>query len=77
MPSMKLHLHKSSLIMMAALALISGCAGLKESRPILPIRDYEKMVVGDLNADYIGTQNCLAACHEHDKLKQFFDIQHN
>jgi DmsE family decaheme c-type cytochrome len=61
------------LIMMGLFALLSGCSSLKESKPILPIRDYEKMIVGNLYADYVGTENCLAACHEHDRLKLFFD----
>lgn len=69
----KHHLNKSRLVMMVMLAAISGCIGIKESKPILPIREYEKMIVGNLNADYVGTPNCLAACHEHDKLKLFFD----
>ena len=73
MTSRKCHLNTSLLIMMGILAFISGCTGLKDSKPILPIREYEKMIVGDLNADYVGTQNCLAACHEHDRLKLFFD----
>ncbi|MCB2183874.1 MAG: DmsE family decaheme c-type cytochrome [Desulfobulbaceae bacterium] len=55
------------------IAFIGGCADLKKSKPILPIREYEKMIVGNLYADYVGTQNCLAACHEHDKLKLSFD----
>ena len=73
MTSSKNHLNITLLIMMGILAFISGCTGLKNSKPILPIREYEKMIVGDLNADYVGTQNCLAACHEHDRLKLFFD----
>jgi len=67
------HLNKACLIAVVVFALVGGCSGLKESRPILPIREYEKMIVGNLNADYVGTQNCLAACHVHDKLKLFFD----
>jgi len=55
------------------LVLMGGCQGLKGSRPLLPQKEYEKMIVGNLYADYVGTQNCLAACHEHDRLKQFFD----
>ena len=31
------------------------------------------MIVGSLYADYVGTQNCLAACHEHDQLRLYFD----
>ncbi len=56
---------------MVILAFISGCADLKGSKPILPIREYEKMIVGNLYADYVGTENCLAACHEHDRLQLF------
>ena len=67
------HLTISLFILMGLLAFISGCAELKESKPILPIREYEKMIVGNLYADYVGTQNCLAACHEHDRLKLYFD----
>ncbi len=67
------HLNISFLIMMAILVFTSGCVDLKGSKPILPIREYEKMIVGNLYADYVGTENCLAACHEHDRLKLFFD----
>jgi len=58
------------------LLLIStgGCNSLKGSKPLLPIKEYEKMIVGNLYADYVGTQNCLAACHEHDVLRQHFDV---
>jgi DmsE family decaheme c-type cytochrome len=52
----------------------AGCAALKDSRPILPIKDYEKMIAGRLDADYIGTDNCLMACHAHDKIRKDFDL---
>lgn len=55
------------------LVLVSGCQNLKGSRPLLSQKEYEKMIVGNLYADYVGTENCLAACHEHDHLKQYFD----
>ena len=61
------------LLVMIVFLLAGGCNNLKGSRPIMPIREYEKMIVGNLYADYVGTQNCLAACHEHDRLKLFFD----
>jgi len=67
------NLNKLLLIILGLLAVTGGCADLKESRAILPIREYEKMIVGDLYADYVGTENCLAACHEHDRLRLFFD----
>jgi len=41
---------------------MSGCSTLKGSKPILPIKKYEKMIVGRFDADYVGTTNCLAAC---------------
>lgn len=66
-------LSKACLLMLVTFAFFSGCVHLKDSKPILPIREYERMIVGSLDADYVGTQNCLAACHAHDRLKLFFD----
>jgi DmsE family decaheme c-type cytochrome len=54
--------------------LVAGCAALKESRPLFPIKDYEKMLMGRLDADYIGTDTCLKACHFHDKIRRDFDL---
>src|SRR3990172_6351138 len=54
--------------------LAAGCAALKESRPILPIKEYEKMIAGRLDADYVGTDACLKACHVHDKIRRDFDL---
>ncbi|MDR9502003.1 MAG: DmsE family decaheme c-type cytochrome [Desulfurivibrionaceae bacterium] len=62
----------AALLVMVVL-VVAACTRLKESRPILPIREYEKMLVGNLHADYVGTQNCLAACHAHDRLRLAFD----
>lgn len=53
--------------------LFAGCESLKTSKPILPLREYERMIAGRLDANYIGTNNCLAACHVHDKIKRDFD----
>ena len=55
------------------LGSIYGCQKLKSSKPILPQEEYEKLLVGDLFANYVGTENCLSACHEHDQIKQYFD----
>ena len=66
-------LHISVAAMAFFLLFAGGCNSLKGSKPIAPIREYEKMIVGNLQADYVGTQNCLAACHVHDRLKQYFD----
>lgn len=53
---------------------IAGCAALKESRPIVPLKEYEKMILGRLDADYVGTETCLKACHFHDQRKKDFDL---
>jgi DmsE family decaheme c-type cytochrome len=45
---------------------------MRQSRPILPVREYEKMIVGRLDAQYVGTDNCVAKCHKHDKITQDF-----
>lgn len=47
-----------------------GCETLKTSKPIMPVREYEKMIAGRIDANYIGEDNCLKACHTHDKKKQ-------
>lgn len=52
--------------------LFAACADLKQSRPILPVRVYEKMIVGRLDAEYVGTDNCVARCHRHDKITDDF-----
>lgn len=53
---------------------VVGCAALKESRPIFPVKEYEKMIAGRLDADYVGTDTCLNACHVHDKIRRDFDL---
>lgn len=53
--------------------ILSGCEALKTSRPIIPIKEYERMIVGRLDAEYVGTQNCLSACHYHDTIKKSLD----
>jgi DmsE family decaheme c-type cytochrome len=53
--------------------ILAGCESLRASRPILPIKEYEKMVAGRLDANYVGTYNCLSACHYHDRIKRDFD----
>lgn len=65
--------HPGIFLFVMIVVFTGGCNNLKGSKPIKPIREYEKMIVGNLYADYVGTQNCLAACHEHDQLKLFFD----
>jgi DmsE family decaheme c-type cytochrome len=65
------------ILIVVALALLtvalSGCESLKRAEPIIPIKEYEKMVVGRFDANYVGTDNCLSACHFHDKLRKDFE----
>jgi DmsE family decaheme c-type cytochrome len=56
----------------SALAL-SGCESLRSSKPIIPMREYERMIAGRLDANYVGTYTCLSACHYHDDIKRDFD----
>jgi len=53
--------------------MFTACESLRSSKPIIPLREYERMIAGRLDANYVGTQNCLSACHYHDKIKQDFD----
>ncbi len=54
------------------LLFVAGCSSLKQSHPLLPVAEYEKMIVGRLDADYVGTDNCVSQCHKHDKTTEFF-----
>jgi len=64
-------------LMLAGLAvlLLSGCETdtMKTAKPIVPVREYERMTVGSFEANYIGTDNCLKSCHAHDKLRRDFE----
>lgn len=53
--------------------IISGCESLKSSGAILSVKEYERLIVGRLDAQYVGTQNCLSACHYHDTIRQNLD----
>lgn len=52
--------------------MAAGCSRIPPSRPILPVAEYEKMIVGRLDADYIGTDNCVSRCHAHDRVTTLF-----
>jgi len=56
-----------------ALIAVSGCETLKTSKPIIPMKEYERLIVGRFDANYIGTDNCLSACHYHDKIRRDFE----
>ena len=60
-------------ILLVLFPLVCGsCVSLKQSKPILPMREYEKMIVGRLDAEYVGTNNCVSKCHSHDKISDDF-----
>jgi len=60
-------------VLLVLFALACGsCAALKQSKPMLPMREYEKMIVGRLDAEYVGTSNCVSRCHSHDKISDDF-----
>jgi DmsE family decaheme c-type cytochrome len=69
---MKIFSKIASIIVLSSL-LITGCETLKTSKPIIPMRDYERMIAGRLDANYVGTRTCLASCHYHDRIKRDFD----
>jgi DmsE family decaheme c-type cytochrome len=63
------------LLFMALVPILSGgCASLKESRTDWPIKEYEKMIAGRLDADYIGTDSCIEKCHTHDRIAKDFRL---
>ena len=64
--------HLIFFVFISSLLTFTACAQLKHSRPILPVREYEKMIVGRLDAEYVGTDNCVTKCHKHDKLTDDF-----
>lgn len=58
--------------LLVVMLIVAGCAELKRSTPLLPVAEYEKMIVGRLDADYVGTDTCVAKCHKHDRITDFF-----
>jgi len=65
-------MHSTTIAVFITLLLVSGCVSPKLSRPLLPVAEYEKMIVGRLDAEYVGTDNCVAKCHRHDRITDFF-----
>jgi len=63
----------SILLLTGVVVLVACSPSLRKDKPIQPIREYEKMIVGRLDADYIGNDQCLAKCHIHEKTKFDFD----
>lgn len=68
---------KFSNIVLLALLVLTACndtSNLRRDHPIQPVREYERLIVGRLDADYIGNEQCLSKCHKHDKIQQDFDF---
>jgi DmsE family decaheme c-type cytochrome len=60
-------------LLTGVVVLVACSPSLRKDKPVQPIRDYERMIVGRLDADYVGNDQCLAKCHAHDKKKTDFD----
>jgi len=58
----------------AALLGVWGCASLRESRGNWPVKEYEKIIAGRLDADYVGNAACTVRCHTHDALARDFRL---
>ena len=74
---MKLRILLSAMVVCVLTTLLMSCgdtSSLRQDHPIKPVREYERMIVGRLDADYIGNGACLEKCHVngHDKLYQDF-----
>lgn len=61
------------LMAFSLMIFLVGCETLRASKPIVPIKEYERMIVGRIDANYVGTKNCLSACHFHDKMRMDFE----
>lgn len=46
------------------LIAVAGCETLSESPPILKQTEYERMIAGSFDADFIGTKVCAEKCHK-------------
>jgi DmsE family decaheme c-type cytochrome len=65
---------KRVIILSLSLGLLIAACNYKASHPILTVKDYERLLVGNLEADYIGDANCLSSCHVHDKTQRDFRL---
>lgn len=58
----------------AMLFAMWGCASLRESRTTWPVKEYEKIIAGRLDADYVGNAACTTKCHAHDAIARDFRL---
>lgn len=59
-------------LLLCLLFLLSACIDLRSDYPLFPVAEYEKLIVGRFDADYIGNEQCLAKCHKHDNIYDDF-----
>ena len=72
---MRVFVLRSSILCGLLVALSAwGCGSLKESNTAMPIKEYEKLIAGRLDADYVGTDTCVEKCHTHDRLTMDFRL---
>ena len=64
---------KIFLFLFVSVMAVYGCETIRSAKQIMPIKEYEKLLLGRLDANYIGTSNCLSACHYHDKIRRDFE----
>lgn len=75
MPGGRPHaLRTAAVTLIFATVFVWGCASLRESRSQWPVKEYEKIIAGRLDADYVGTARCTEKCHAHDKLTRDFRL---
>ncbi len=60
-------------LLLALGGFLWGCTALRKAPAIMPVEEYQKLLVGRIDANYVGTDNCLAACHVHDKKRDDFN----
>lgn len=60
------------ILLLFAVLFLGACIDLRSDYPIRPVAEYEKMIVGRFDADYIGNAQCLAKCHKHDNIYDDF-----
>lgn len=64
----------TSLIIAIVALMVAACSSLRTDHPIAPVADYERLLVGNLEAGYIGNDNCMAKCHSHDRIRRDFSL---
>jgi len=61
------------LLAIAVPLTVAACKALRSSKPLGDMRDMQRLIAGRLDAQYVGNEACLGACHYHDKLARNFE----